>query len=51
MNYRHYINQPQQAVELKIYKNNAQNPHLIKSLDRTFNNLLIGKISHIPFNK
>ena len=48
MKYGHYINQPMQAVELKLNEIITQNPHLIQSLDRTIINPLIRKYSHIP---
>ena len=48
MKYEHYINQPIQAVELKINKIIARNPHLIQSLDRNLICPLNRKYSHIP---
>ena len=48
MKYEHYINQPMQAVELRLTEIVARNPHLIQPLDRTNINPLIRKYSHIP---
>ena len=48
MKYEHYINQPMQAVELKLNEIIVRNPHVIQSLDRTFNNTSIRKYSHKP---
>ena len=50
MKYEHYINQPMQAVEIKLNEIIARNPHLIQSLYRTIINPSIRKISHTPFN-
>ena len=37
-------------VELKFNMIIAKNPHLISSLDRSFNHPLIRKYSIVPFN-
>ena len=47
--YEVYINQPMQAIELRLNMIIAKNPHLIKALDRNKNYPLIRKHSHIPF--
>ena len=49
MTNEYYINQPMQAVERKLNKNNDKNPHLINSISRFQNNLIIRKYSHIQF--
>ena len=50
MKYEYYINQPMQAIELKLNMIIAKNPQLINTLDRNTNHPLIKKYSHIPFN-
>ena len=50
MTHEHYINQSMHMCEMKINMNIARNPHLINSLDRNKNHLLIRKYLHIPFN-
>ena len=50
MTYKHYINQPMNMSERKIYLNIARNPQLMNSLDPNKNHPLIKKYSHISFN-
>ena len=49
MTYEFYINQPMQALELKVNMIIAKNSQLVNSLDRNKNHPLIRKHSHIPF--
>ena len=44
MTYENYINQPMQAVELRLIMIIAGNPQLINSLDRLINHPLIKEI-------
>ena len=51
MTYEHYINQPMGMYERMTNMNIPKNSELINSLDRNKNHPLLGKCSHIPFNK
>ena len=50
MLYGHYNKQPMQVVELGLNVIIAKNPHLIISLNRYTNHLLIRRYSQISFN-
>ena len=50
MKYEYCINQPMQAIELKLNLIIAKTPQLINALDRNKNHPLIRKYSYIPFN-
>ena len=50
MTYEHYMNQPMSMVERQIIFNNAKNPELLNTLDRTKNHPLIRKNSKVVFN-
>ena len=45
--YDYYIQHSMPAVELKLNKTLAKNPHLINSLNRSHNHALNRKYSHI----
>ena len=47
MSYEHYINQPMQAVEMKLNMSIAKNPNLINPLNRFQNHPVIRKFSPI----
>ena len=49
-NYEYYIKQPTEMVELILNLIIAQKPHLIHSLERSFNHPLIRKCCNVPFN-
>ena len=48
--YEYYIKQPMETVELNLNLINAKKPHLIHSLERSFNHPLIRKCCNVPFN-
>ena len=49
MTYEHHLKQPMHIYERMLYKNIAENPQFIYSLDRNKNHpRLIWKSSHIP---
>ena len=50
MTYKHYVNQPLPAPELRLNMIIAKNPELINSLDRNKKYPLFRKDSHIPIN-
>ena len=50
MNYEYYIKQPMEMIEIRSNMNIANNPHLIKSFERSNNHPLIRKYNNVPFN-
>ena len=48
--FKHYLNKPKHMCERQIFMNIAKNPQLINSFDRSKNDLVMRKYSHIPFN-
>ena len=49
MNYEYYIKQPLQMIGLKLNVIFSESPHLVNSLDRSFNYTLLRNYSSIPF--
>ena len=48
--FKHYRNKPKHMCERQIFMNIAKNPQLKNSFDRSKNDPVMRKYSHIPFN-